>query len=161
MLVFGMPRTSALLLAVLFVSSLTQSHACTFEVGDKFFDLSTLHNAAGYTMMSNGYQYRFDICNSCDEQCRVGTFSSCQNKVFPSSAATLCTPQARSVFVFIISQRLLCLFSASCSVPCSTPLYFTPLTGTRLPVLLGQPLQNHGQRERRHCARSRPGLGSR
>ena len=102
MLVFGMPRSSALFLAVLFVSSLTQSHACTFEVGDKFFDLSTLHNAAGYTMMSNGYQYRFDICNSCDEQCRVGTFSSCQNKVFPSSAATLRTPQALSVFVFIL-----------------------------------------------------------
>ena len=67
-----------LLLAVM------QARACTFEAGDKFFDLSDLYNPAGYTMMSNGYQYRFDICNSCDEQCRVGAFTTCSSKVAPA-----------------------------------------------------------------------------
>ena len=75
------PACPAMLLLLLLSSVLLQSRACTFEAGDKVFDLSALHNPAGYTMMSNGYQYRFDICNSCDQQCRVGTFSSCQNKV--------------------------------------------------------------------------------
>ena len=78
------PTCSALLLVAIFMSAPMQSCACTFEAGDKVFDLSPLHNPAGYTMMSNGYQYRFDLCNSCDEQCRVGTFSSCHNKVRPS-----------------------------------------------------------------------------
>ena len=72
---------AALLLLALLVTLPLPSRACSFEVGDKFFDLTDLYNAAGYTMMSNGYQYRFDICNSCDDQCRVGTFSSCKNKV--------------------------------------------------------------------------------
>ena len=73
--------SSAMLLLVLLGSALLQSRACSFEAGDKVFDLSALHNPAGYTMMSNGYQYRFDICNSCDEKCRVGAFGSCQTKV--------------------------------------------------------------------------------
>ena len=100
-------------LVALLLCAAPQSRACIFEAGDKVFDLSALYNPAGYTMMSNGYQYRFDICNSCDEQCRVGTFATCGNKVLPpsrhshticiscliASSAALCTlPNAELLF---------------------------------------------------------------
>ena len=86
---FG-PTCTVLLLLVILASAPPPSRACSFEAGDKLFDLSDLYSPAGYTMMSNGYQYRFDICNSCDDQCRVGTFATCKSQVAPTN------PRARS-----------------------------------------------------------------
>jgi hypothetical protein len=63
-------------------------------------------------MMSNGYQYRFDICNSCDEQCRVGTFETCGNKVPPLVILT------QSAYLASLHHRLLsvvCQMLSCCS----------------------------------------------
>jgi hypothetical protein len=124
---------AAMLLIVLFLTAPITPHACTFEAGDKVFDLGSLYNAAGYTMMSNGYQYRFDICNSCDNQCRTGPFASCSSQVYLKS---------RADFTSFRSPNSL-------------------FAGSRISVFLCQQMQNHGQRQRCHHSNSRPGLGSR